>query len=253
MDENTPQRALSKWHPLEGPEIKYAPQSKLDGTLPHELFHELFHLASPIGGGLCVDGHAREIVAHRFTVEMTTPLPGMIHLAQTDAAPLICGSMNCEEVMRTTSRKMFLMRIPASGDFGQAVIVVQQRENLPQIWLPEYDYGMATWDELVLWSKRGLVDYNPAYTHWGPAYLRYEGSVGTLNIQTVDGLYYVVEAPEGIWSQLTDMGVVEFQEFAKLESDEVTLVSAYIPDVTLDDGSILGSVDISLLRVIPGK
>ena len=223
LDESTPQWALSlsRSHSGTRPAIMFSPRSTKDGTLGHELTHELFHMASPLGGGLCVDGHAREILAHRFAVEMSNPVPGLIRYAETNSAPLFNGGVNFIEVMRTTGRRMFSLATPVDGDFENGAIVIQSGKGPPPWWSHGINRFTPSWDDLVLWAKPGSVDFRPPHVHWAPVLM----STGPqphsfLNSQTIDGLYYVEELPREFWPSLTEGGLLDPGDFAGLAPGE---------------------------------
>ena len=221
LDESTPQWALSLSSSRSGarPAIMFSPQSTKDGTLGHELTHELFHMASPLGGGLCRDGHAREILAHRFAVELSNPVPGLLRYAETDSRPLLNAGLNFVEVMRTTGRRMFSIATPVAGDFGNGSIVRQSGKGPPPWWDRGINQFTPSWDDLVLWAKPGSVDFYPPNVSWAPA-LMSTGPQSLLNSQTIDGLYYVEELPGEFWPSLTESGLLDPDDFRGLGPDE---------------------------------
>ena len=213
LDNRTAQWALSHWGQGKGPEIMIHPKTIGAGILNLGLFHELFHMTSPLGGGFCLNGNAMEILANRFAVEMAHPLPGLIHYAETDAKALINRTLDCTEVMRTTSRRMFHISVPATGDASKGSIVVQAGERFPKWW----DWGgngdPPAWDDLAFWSKPGLVDFRPPNIYPAPAHTL-TGPGGFLNLQTKDGLYYAMPMHPKIWPLLAETGILSPEEFA---------------------------------------
>ena len=240
LDERTSQRALSRSRPRQGerPEVRFHLRSLWDGTLDHQLAHELFHIAAPLGGGLCLDSHAREIMAHRFAVEMSNPMPGLIRSAETDAAAVFDRPFAFEEVMRASSRPMFSVTIPAAGDVETGSIVVQARESLAPWWDPGLNQFTPSWDDLVLWSKPGSVDYYPPNVSWNPV-LSSSGPRGFVNLQATEGLYYILETTDEVWSALSQTGIVDVDEFAGLSPGMARFAPRDIPEVTTDGGVVV--------------
>ena len=246
LDKRTPLQALSRSRPKPGerPEFMFNPRSIKSGTLNHELSHELFHTASPLGGGLCLDGHAREILANRFAVEVSHPVPWMIRLAEADAARVLDSPFAFEEVMRISNRPMFAVTVPVDkGEQGS--IVLQARGNLIQWGDPERTRLSQTWDELVLWSKLGKVDYFPPGVSWKPELLPADGH-GFVNLQTIDGLYYVIPCTDDIWSSFTDSGIVDLTNLAGLAPgiarfhlQEVSEIASENHHIVLEGGQYL--------------
>ena len=238
-DERTPQRALSRSRPQLGdlPEFMFNPKSMMTGTLNIELAHELFHTASPLGGGLCLDGHVREILANRFAVEATHPVPWLIYSAETDAAGLIGGPFAVDEVMRISGRPMFGVTAPM-GASPTGSIILQARGDLAQWGDPDRTRLTQSWEDLVLWSKPGKVDYFPPGLSWKPELIPTD-SHGYVNLQTVEGLYYVFRSTDEIWSMFTESGIVESDDFEGLPSRTANFCPRDIPEIATEEGHLL--------------
>ena len=239
-DERTRQQALSRSRPQLGdlPEIMFNPRSIAIGTLNHELSHELFHAASPLGGGLCLDGHAREILANRFAVEMTHPVPGVVYSAEADAARTLDSPFAFEEVMRISSRRMFAITIPVDGDGNKGSIVLQESGSLTSWGNPDLARLTPSWDDLVLWSKPGVVDYYPPNVSWKPELIP-TGAHGFVNLQTIDGLYYVMPSTDDVWSMFTESGIVGLADFSGLAPGLASFDARDIPEIATEDHHVV--------------
>ena len=235
LDERTPLPALSRSRPQLGdlPEFMFNPKSMMTGALNLELAHELFHTASPLGGGLCLDGHVREILANRFAVEATHPVPWLIYSAETDAAGLLDSPFALDEVMRISGRPMLAVTAPM-GDSLTGSIVLQARGSLAQWGDPDRTRLTQSWENLVLWSKPGKVDYFPPGLSWKPEFIP-TGSHGHVNLQTTDGLYYVFHSTDEIWSMFTESGIVEPDDFQGLSPRAAHFCSRDIPELVTDE------------------
>ena len=238
-DEKTPQQALSRSRPRPGelPEFMFNPRSVRSGTLNHELSHELFHTASPLGGGLCLNGHVRELLANRFAVEMTHPVPWLIYSAETDAARMLDSSFAIEEVMRISSRPMFAITIPVN-DGLKGSIVLQARGSLAQWGDLELIRSTQSWDDLVLWSKPGKVDYYPPGISWKPELIP-TAAHGFVNLQTTDGLYYVMQSTDDVWSMFTESGIVAPDDFAGLSAGPARFNLRDLPEIVTEDRHVV--------------
>ena len=240
-DERTPQWALSRaYSRLNGrPEIMFNPSPEIRCTLNHRFSHELFHQASPLGGGLCKDGHVREILANRFAVEWANPLPGLIYSAETDAALALDRPFAFEEVMRLSRRPMFSITVPANGDGRVGGIVVQGQGGSA----PRRDQGIASvqrsWDNLVLWSKPGDVNYYPPDISWLPRLFPADER-GFVNLQTVDGLYHVRPGTESLWLAFSNLGIVDPESIVELSPGMIVFDVRDLPEIAIEgsDGVI---------------
>ena len=185
------------------------------GTLNHDVCHELFHTASPLGGGLCDRSHPRETVTDRFAVEATHPTPWVIYCAEADAARVLDSSFAFEEVMRTSSRQMFGIAIPANGDVERGSIVLQAHGSQGQYEDPGLARLTQSWDRLVMASKSGEMDDYLKRFSWKPDLIPTDTN-RSISLQTIDGLYYSRECTKDTWSMFTETGIFDPDDFAGL-------------------------------------
>ena len=253
LDKRTRRWALSRSRPRLGerPEIMFNANSELLGTRNHQQSHELFHQVSPLGGGLCLDRHAREIVANRFAVEWANSLPGLIYSAETDAASALDRPFAFEEVMRLSNRSMFSITIPADSDGRNGSIVLQARGGSVPWESHQTGRLPRSWDDIVLWSKPGQVDCSPQNISWNPRLLIPTDVHGFLNLQTPDGLYFFRPLTDGQWSALTDSGIVEPDDFAGLAPGQVRFDLRDIPETAIaDQGNAIEGGQYLVLRFL---
>ena len=243
LGEGTSRWALSRSSPRLGerPEIMFNSSPEIRGTRNHQYSHELFHNASPVGGLLCLDGHAREILANRFAVEWANSLPGLIYSAETDATLALDRPFAFEEVMRLSSRSMFSITTPADGGDGRGSIVLQAKGGTVPWESQQTGPVPRSWDDLVLWSKPGRVDCFPQDISWNPRLMPTDAH-GFVNFQTADGLYFFRPLAGDQWSALTDSGVVRPDDFAGLAQGQACFDLRDIPETTIQgqDSAIEG-------------
>ena len=253
LDEGRRRKPLSLSRPRLGerPKIMFNRSSEIRATRNHQQSHELFHRASPLGGGLCKYGHAREILANRFAVEWVNSLPGLIYSAETDAASALDRPFAFEEVMRLSSRRMFSITIPADGDVSKGSIVLQARGE-SALWENQQTSRMPqSWDELLLWSKPGgSVDCRPTNVSWNPRLIP-EDAQGFVNLQTTDGLYFFRPATGNRWSSLTETGIVDPGDFAEISPGIALYDVRDIPETVIEDrNSVIEGGRYLVLRML---
>ena len=246
QDEETRPRALSWARPAPGhmPTMMFNPDSVANGTLAHRLAHELFHTASPLGTGLCVkddagNDHAQEILANRFAVEITHPAPWVVQTAEGNGARVLDSPFALEEVMRTSSRRMFAITIPVDGS-SRGSIVLQAGGSPAHGGCPDPARSNPTWDDLAIWSKPGSgeVAYFPPNVSWKPELVPTE-THGFVNFQTVDGLYHVEPLTAGMWSIFTGSGIVEPERFTGLAPGTASFDLWNLPEIALEDHGVV--------------
>ena len=234
----------------EQPEIMFNSSQEIRGTRNHQHSHELFHKASPVGGLLCLDGHAREIMANRFAVELANSLPGLIYSAETNATLALDSPFAFEEVMRLSARSMFSITTPAEGDDGVGSIVLQAGKGSVPWESQQTGRLLRSWDDLVLWSKPGQVDVFPTNFSWNPRLMPTDAH-GFVNLQTTDGLYFFRPLSEAQWSALTASGIVVPGDFWGLSPGEVRFDLRDIPETVVEDqDSVIEGGQYLVLRML---
>ena len=180
-------------------------------------------------------------------------MPGLIRYAETDSRPLLNDGLNFFEVMRTTGRRMFAIATPVASNFENGSIVLQSGKGHPPWWDQGINRFTPSWDDLVLWSKPGLVDFYPPYVHWAPI-LMSTGHHSFLNSQTIDGLYYVDEITGEFWSGLAEGGVLDPGDFTGLSPGECQFSLWDIPEIgEWEGGNVIegGHYLVLLMRASP--
>ena len=240
LDHRNPELSSSAWTKGDAPEICVNTSLFRDKVQRrHAVHHELGHEILPHGRGRRRSGHAKEVLVDRFAMEMSHPLPAIIQYAETDAEAMMTKYPS-EEVMRTTSRQMFTVMIPVSGDYRRGRIILQA----PASFSPSEDlkvHGDAipqAWDDLVFWSKRGLVDFYPPQVSWVPSVTIWNDH-GRLSFQTRDGLYYDVGDTINVWPLLMDAGILTWG-FAASGPQKEDFCFKHIPEVQIAGCTIGG-------------
>ncbi len=213
--------AMSAW---EGkvPHIKFDPHHLLPASMSHTLFHELFHLSAPAGPGLERHGHVREVLAHRFAVEMSQPFPAVVHAGETNADILFDRAVHFEELLWATCKRMLVARIPITREWWKGHMVVQAPEDFSPRAL-EIDGHPAEQDlrHLLLWATSSLVDFYPPHASWSP-FGDFPHAQGNLSFLSNDGLYYRVGTTAQALIGLAECGVLDPRQWVPGQTSHYT-------------------------------
>ena len=122
------------------------------GLTDFVLFHELFHLVSTVGAGLCANDHdLKEVLADRFATEMLYPLDKSVRCARKSADLFQKYGGPMSELLRATNRQAFVVNLPLGQENLGGNVTFQSPDALALRSKPSGDY----WDELLAWTESG--------------------------------------------------------------------------------------------------
>ena len=193
--------ALSSWG-KNGPKILLHPSLKLESSyyLNWTLFHEMFHLVSATGLGLCHDlNDPKEVLANLFAYEMTNPLPVVAKTA-TSYSDFRTAQGSFRHLMRITNRQAFEIALPLEPR-GRALTF-----QLPSGFVDTM--VLDPWHAILAWAPDNLIRRRFREGCSVPTYLN-DPKLGTLHYLTEDGLLLDAGSDGDIWRAMEASGMLD--------------------------------------------
>ena len=238
--DSTNAAALASWD-KKGPKILIDPYEKRHGAhrVNHALFHEMFHLVSKDGLGLCGDPlDPKEILANRFAREMAYPFPAVVRAALNSVDTFVSAGFPLEELLRVTDKQAFHVNVHLSQP--KATITAFQSSDTLNL---EHDLDRTSLETLLAWAPEGEVRRPFLNTAWSP---RFYESYMVYHLSE-EGLYRAVGEDEDAWMKLCDSGAFDGVHLENQESQYFwrTISEIREGNLTIRGGNYLG---ISILH-----
>lgn len=178
------------------------------GWHPFILFHELFHLVSESGLGLCDSRSTSvvEILADRFASEMLVPQPVLaFHSSNSHFRWITSTNTNADSIIRTTSRQVFQINITTdvrNNEIARTIVQSPLNHHCSlSLDLLVDSVKRYSFPDYILLSSKCILSAIPLTDT--------SQNNNVLSFLTRDGLYHTTEGGNIIRNQLIDDGVLD--------------------------------------------